>query len=182
VPVIVEPAGKSYPVFESSAILLYLAEKTGKPLPKEIMAKFNAIQWLMTRMSTVGPMFGQHVHFLRVAPSGTSAPEAATGPRRTASRRSSSTALLDQPTSPGWSIQSPTSPLSPAAQCPGSAGCRGNCELAQRHRLGEGDRRTSGGEKSACRVDAVRALTGAFDKALPNDLDKVFGRGQFAAA
>ena len=73
VPVIVDsegPGGKPYTCFESGAILLYLAEKTGKLLPKDLAAKYDAIQWLMTQMSTVGPMFGQFVHYLRFAPAG----------------------------------------------------------------------------------------------------------------
>src|SRR6202790_3941334 len=73
VPVIVDgdgPGSKPYTVFESGAILQYLAEKSGKLLSKDMAAKYDAIQWLMTQMSTVGPMFGQHVHFLRFAPAG----------------------------------------------------------------------------------------------------------------
>src|SRR3984957_19300406 len=73
VPVIVDsegPGGKPYTCFESGAILLYLAEKTGKLLPKDMAAKYDAIQWMMTQMTTVGPMFGQFVHFVRFAPAG----------------------------------------------------------------------------------------------------------------
>ena len=73
VPVIVDsdgPGGKPISIFESGAILLYLAEKTGKLLPTEIAAKYAAIEWMMVQMTTVGPMFGQFVHFMRFAPPG----------------------------------------------------------------------------------------------------------------
>ena len=64
------PGGKPYTVFESGAILLYLAEKTGKLLPADTAGKFDAIQWMMVQMTGVGPMFGQYVHFMRFAPAG----------------------------------------------------------------------------------------------------------------
>jgi GST-like protein len=73
VPVIVDddgPGGATLPVFESGAILLYLAEKAGKFLPADRVARSIAIQWLMVQLTSVGPMFGQHVHFLRYAPPG----------------------------------------------------------------------------------------------------------------
>src|ERR1051326_2191957 len=73
VPVIVDPdgpGGKPYTCFESGAILLYLADKSGKLLAKEGAARYDAIQWMMVQMTTVGPMFGQHVHFIRFAPPG----------------------------------------------------------------------------------------------------------------
>ena len=71
VPVIIDSAGpgdQPYTCFESGAILLYLAEKTGQLLPEDTVAKYDAIQWLMVQMSTVGPMYGQCIHFTRFAP------------------------------------------------------------------------------------------------------------------
>lgn len=55
-------------VFESGAILIYLAEKTNKLLPKDTKNKFQVIEWLMFQMGSVGPMFGQYNHFNRYAP------------------------------------------------------------------------------------------------------------------
>lgn len=55
-------------VFESGAILIYLAEKTGKLLPTEQKGRFQVLEWLMFQMGSVGPMFGQLNHFKRYAP------------------------------------------------------------------------------------------------------------------
>lgn len=55
-------------VFESGAILLYLAEKTGQLMPTEQKSRFQVIEWLMFQMASVGPMFGQLNHFRRFAP------------------------------------------------------------------------------------------------------------------
>ena len=62
------PGGKPYAMFESGAILMYLAEKTGKFMPAETAARYRVIQWLMFQMGGVGPMLGQAHHFRQYAP------------------------------------------------------------------------------------------------------------------
>ena len=61
------PGGKPYSMMESGAILIYLAEKTGKFLSKDSAARYLALQWLMFQMGGVGPIFGQVHHFVRAA-------------------------------------------------------------------------------------------------------------------
>ncbi|MFH1045096.1 MAG: glutathione binding-like protein [Pseudomonadota bacterium] len=61
------PDGKSIALFESGAILVYLAGKAGRFLPASDRGKYIALQWLMFQMAGVGPMFGQVHHFLRAA-------------------------------------------------------------------------------------------------------------------
>jgi GSH-dependent disulfide-bond oxidoreductase len=59
------PDGKPYAMMESGAILIYLAGKTAKFLPKSLRGKYDALQWLMFQMGSIGPMFGQAHHFMR---------------------------------------------------------------------------------------------------------------------
>ncbi|MCS5606360.1 MAG: glutathione S-transferase N-terminal domain-containing protein, partial [Alphaproteobacteria bacterium] len=61
------PDGKPYTVIESGAILMYLAEKTGKFMPEKMAARYEVIQWLMFQMGGIGPIFGQVHHFKRAA-------------------------------------------------------------------------------------------------------------------
>ncbi len=70
IPAIVDsdgPGGAPITVFESGAILIYLAEKFGRFLPAEPVARMEVIQWLMFQMGGIGPIFGQVHHFLRAA-------------------------------------------------------------------------------------------------------------------
>jgi GST-like protein len=70
IPAIVDPEGPDgapLPLFESGAILVYLAGKCARFLPGTTRAKYIALQWLMFQMGGVGPMFGQAHHFLRSA-------------------------------------------------------------------------------------------------------------------
>ena len=71
IPAIVDhdgPKGQAFALFESGAILLYLAYKSGKLLPGDAAQQFKVMQWLMFQMGGIGPMFGQAHHFLRAAP------------------------------------------------------------------------------------------------------------------
>jgi len=71
IPAIVDddgPGGKPYSVFESGAILMYLAEKTGKFWPDDTRKRHDVLQWLMFQMGNVGPMFGQNGYFQGYCP------------------------------------------------------------------------------------------------------------------
>ncbi len=71
IPAIVDPDGPEggpISLFESGAILLYLAAKTGRFLPEGASARYEVLQWLMFQMGSVGPMLGQAHHFRQYAP------------------------------------------------------------------------------------------------------------------
>jgi GST-like protein len=72
VPVLVDPA-LGRPLFESGAILFYLAERYGRFFPADEATRYEVMQWLMVQMSTIGPMLGQLNHFRLVLRPGTEA-------------------------------------------------------------------------------------------------------------
>ena len=70
IPAIVDldgPGGKPLALMESGAILIYLAEKTGKLIPKDAAKRFQCLQWLFFQVGHIGPMFGQFGHFFKYA-------------------------------------------------------------------------------------------------------------------
>ncbi len=186
VPVIVDPDGpdhKPYTCFESGAILLYLAEKTGKFLSTHLAIKYDEIQWLMVQMSTVGPMFGQHVHFVRFAPKGNDYAQSryttqATRVSEVIEARLAHHAYLggahysvaDMATFP-WSRNIPALMGEDAAKkFPHTMAWV--AKIAERPAV----------KAALAKVAEVQAATTPFTKAEPVVLDKLFGRGNFAAA
>ena len=70
IPAIIDPNGpdgKPLGLFESGAILVYLAEKTGKLIPSDAAARYETLEWVFFQMAGVGPMFGQFGHFFKFA-------------------------------------------------------------------------------------------------------------------
>jgi len=70
IPAIIDPNGpdgKPIGLFESGAILVYLAEKTGKLIPSDAARRYETLEWVFFQMAGVGPMFGQFGHFFKFA-------------------------------------------------------------------------------------------------------------------
>jgi GSH-dependent disulfide-bond oxidoreductase len=186
VPVITDsegPGGKPCTLFESGAILLYLAEKTGQLLPTDVAAKYAAIEWMMVQMTTVGPMFGQAVHFIRFAPAGNDYAKSryVTQVHRVfeaIDRRLGETAWLG---GTDYGIADiATYPWARAMPVLLGADTAAKYQNVQRW-VAVIDERPAV-KRALAAVDDVRGKTTGFDKAQPAMLDKVFGRGQFATA
>lgn len=185
VPVIVDhegPGGKPYTVFESAAILLYLVDKTGKLVPADPAAKFDAIQWMVQAVTTLGPMFGQYVHFVRFAPPGN---DYSLSRYRTQVHRVLEIAEERVGAKP-W-LGGAEFSIADIAWFPW---IRNIAPLLGAEAPRQYPRLVAWADKIAARpavtkalaaVEAVRGRTTAFDKAEPAVLDQVFGRGQFAA-
>jgi len=186
VPVIVDhegPGGKPYTVFESGAILIYLADKTGQFLPKDGVARYDALQWMMVQMTGVGPMFGQLVHFARFAPKGN---DYAVDRYRTQVRRVLD--VLEQRLGTAPWLGGADYSIADIATFPWARGVgtflgkAAEQEYAKLMAWVAAIASRPAVVKALAAADDVRTKTTAFDKAAPDMLDKVFGRGAYAAA
>ncbi len=185
VPVITDsdgPGGEPISVFESGAILLYLADKTGELLPHDPRPRANAIQWMMVQMTNVGPMCGQLVHFKRFAPAGNDYAVS-----RYATQVHRLFELYDQRlASQGW-VGGAEYSIADIAAFPwlrNGAMLLGDAAAEFGNVRGWVDRIAArpAVQRALAAVDKVRSETTQFDKAHPENLDRMFGRGKFAAA
>lgn len=186
VPVIVDsdgPGGKPCTLFESGAILLYLAEKTGKLLAKETTAKYEAIEWMMVQMTTVGPMFGQLVHFVRFAPTGN---EYSKSRYLTQAHRVSEVIdrrLAGTPWLSGAEYGIADIATYPwARNIPALLGADATAKYPNVMRWVGVINERPAVKRALDAVEYIRSRTTAFDKAEPEHMDRLFGRGAHAAA
>ncbi len=177
------PGGKPYTVFESGAILIYLAEKTGQFLAKDGPARYDALQWMMVQMTLVGPMFGQFVHFMRFAPKGN---DYSLDRYRTQARRALDVLegrLTACRSSAARAIRSPTSPPSRGPACSAHFSARRQRPIIPRLMAWvAGIAARPAVAKALAAVDEVRTRTTQFDQAGSGAMDRLFGRGQHTAA
>lgn len=184
VPVLVDPdgpGGKPITVFESGAILIYLAEKTGKLLPKDGAARYDALQWLMVQMTGQGPMSGQLVHYVRFAPAGNDYSKARYQTQvrnvyRAMDQRLSSTPWL---TGADYGIADIASyPWSRTADTLGFLG-DDKVKLVNVGRWMDRMAARPAVARANAKQDEVRARTTAFDKADTDKLDRFLQRGRW---
>jgi len=184
VPLIHDADGLGGPrtIFESGAILIYLAEKSGKFLPTTPAARYETLQWLMVQMTGLGPMSGQLVHFVRFAPPGNDYAKSryATQVRRvyeSLDQRLAGNAFLagaeysiaDMATFP-WTRMAEMLLGADAQNYPNVL--RWNATVAARPAV----------VRALAAADAVRARTTQFDKAEADKVDRMMGRGHYALA
>ena len=186
VPVITDhdgPGGKPYTLFESGAILQYLAEKTGQFLPKDPVGRFDALQWMMVQMTLVGPMFGQFVHFMRFAPKGN---DYALERYRTQVRRALEvldTRLGAAPFLGGGACSIADIATFPWARNVGTfLGKTAEADYPKLMAWVATIAARPAVARALAKVDEVRAKTTQFDKADTAAMDRLFGRGEHAAA
>ncbi|MDH7797623.1 MULTISPECIES: glutathione S-transferase N-terminal domain-containing protein [unclassified Beijerinckia] len=181
IPVIVDhdgPDGKPITVFESGAILLYLAEKTGKLLPADKRARTEVLQWLMIQLTGVGPNFGNFVHFSRFAPKDN---EYSLSRYHTEMLRIID--LIEQRLSTSAYLGGREYSLADISTWPWMRIYMANKEAAEKTphlaRWFSTIEKRDGVQRALAKIGKVQSVR---ETAKPQDMDRLFGRGQFARA
>jgi GST-like protein len=181
IPAIVDqegPGGKPFAVFESGAILMYLADKTGKLMPKEKTAYFEMLQWLMIQLTGVGPMFGQYTHFKRFAGPGN---DYSMSRYQTEVRRLYD--VIDKRLAQAAYLGGPDYTIADVATFPWMRNHEfQNVKLADVpnvKRWYDAIAARPAVKRALAKVDAIQT---ARDNASPEALDRLFGRGKYARA
>jgi GST-like protein len=186
VPVIVDreaAGGQPYTVFESGAILVYLADKTGRFLAKDGAARYDALQWMMVQMTTIGPMFGQYVHFMRFAPKGNDYPldRYRTQVRRALEVLEGRLAAVPFLGGPGYSIADIAT--FPWARNVGTfLGKAAEGDYSRLMAWVAGIAARPAVVRALAAVDDVRTKTTQFSEANAEAMDRLFGRGKHNVA
>jgi GST-like protein len=181
IPVIVDhdgPGGKPYTVFESGAILMYLADKTGRFLPKDTAARYEVIQWLMIQMAGIGPMFGQFTHFTNFAPAGN---DYSKSRYRTEVLRLYD--LLDERLGNSAYLGGPDYSIADIATFPWTANHKAHgIQLDSKPNLGRWFNAVAARPAVQSAIKKVEAIKSSRETATAEDKDRFFGRGRYARA
>ena len=181
IPVIVDhdgPGGRPYGVPESGAILMYLADKTGRLLPKDTAARYEVIQWLMLQMSGVGPMFGQLTHFKTFAPAGN---DYSLSRYQTEVRRLYE--VLEARLAKSAYLGGPDYSIADVATCPWTANHKmQGIRLEDNPNLARWYNAIAARPATARALKKVEAIKSSRETASDDDKDRFFGRGRYARA
>jgi GST-like protein len=179
IPVIVDhdgPGGRPFTVIESGAILMYLADKSGRFLAKETVPRYEVLQWLMLQLTGVGPMFGQLTHFKLFAPPGN---DYALSRYQTEVRRLFD--VLEERLSTRTYLGGPDYSIADIATYPWAANHeRQGVSFADKPGLARWLAAIAARPPVARAARKVDALPTSRDRAKPDDLDRFFGRGRYA--
>lgn len=177
------PESGPYTVFESGAILIYLAEKTGRLLPEEGRARHDVLQWLMVQLTGIGPMFGQYVHFMRFGPKAEG--DYALNRYRTQVTRLCD--LLEARLARHVYLAGPDYTIADIATGPWGRvlpmllGPDGMTPYPKLAAWTETVSARPAVARAIAKVEELRPTLTSFDKAEPETLDRLFGRGRYAA-
>jgi GST-like protein len=181
IPVIVDhdgPGGRPFTVIESGAILLYLADKTGRLLPKETASRYEVIQWLMIQLTGVGPMFGQFTHFKNFAPAGN---DYAMSRYQTEVKRLYE--VLEDRLGKSAYLGGPDYSIADVATFPWTANHKLHGVRFENHPNLERWTNAIAARPAVQRaIKKVEAIKSSRENAKPDDMDRFFGRGRYARA